>query len=100
MRRAAAARGVELLSHARQARRQDFIDFNLILAMDRENYADLLRIGGGVDDGAKLQLFCELCDEHDEEEVPDPYYGGDDGFEHVLDILEDGCGNLLASLER
>ncbi len=44
---------------------------------------------------AKVRLFCEFCTDHDDTEVPDPYYGGDAGFEKVLDLLEDGCRNLL-----
>ena len=99
MRRAASARGIDLLSRARHATRSDFDEFDLVLAMDRENLRDLEEIRGQRGARAELKLFCELCTDHDEEEVPDPYYGGDEGFEHVLDLLEDGCRNLIASLQ-
>jgi len=46
----------------------------------------------------KIKLFCEYCSDHDETEVPDPYYGGDRGFDHVMDLIEDGCRNLLKEL--
>lgn len=98
MRRAARARGIELNGTARQVRESDFAEFDLILTMDEENFAGVTRIGHGTAGGATVRRFCEYLTEHDESEIPDPYYGGDEGFEHVLDLLEDGCAELLRSI--
>lgn len=96
--RAAARRGYDLSSlRARQVTSRDFEDFDLILAMDRDNLASLRRIGGGRGD-SRLSLFLEFAREHEEREVPDPYYGGERGFEHVLDLVEDAGRGLLAHL--
>ncbi|MDF1825165.1 MAG: low molecular weight phosphotyrosine protein phosphatase [Verrucomicrobiales bacterium] len=93
---AARARGIEMTGRARQVKPEDFAEFDYIFAMDRSNYEDLLEVKDRCDHpGAQLLLFCELCEEHEEEEVPDPYYGGPAGFEKVLDLLADGCGAFL-----
>lgn len=98
MRAAAAGRGYDLQSRARRVEAADFQRFDLIVAMDNENFADLDAIGRG--EGAGLVRMCDYCTRHDVTEVPDPYYGGPDGFERVLDILEDACGNLLARISE
>lgn len=95
MTKAATARGIEMRGRARQVRARDFEEFDLILAMDRENLADLERLADGPEDLAKIRLFCDFCTEHPHQEVPDPYYGGEAGFELVLDLLEDGCVEIL-----
>jgi protein-tyrosine phosphatase len=93
MRAAAGARGYQLESRARRVEPGDFARFDLIVAMDDANYEELLEMDTGQ--GARLVRMCAYCTRHDESEVPDPYYGGPEGFEHVLNILEDACGNLL-----
>lgn len=93
---AAAARGVELTSRARQVGAADFGDFDLIVAMDRSNHGNLVALAGG--DESKLRLLREYGGDADLD-VPDPYYGGEDGFEEVLDIIERNCGLLLDELE-
>lgn len=98
MRAAAENRGIGLPSRARQVRRADLDQFDLILAMDDDNLADLRSIRGQRETRGELRRFCDLCSNHDDPEVPDPYYGGDEGFEHVLDLLHDGCSNLIAEL--
>ena len=95
MRSAGAARGIEILGAARQVNRSDLDRFDLVLAMDRENLADLQLLDPEQTARAKIRLFCDYCTEHDVTDVPDPYYGGDAGFELVLDLLEDGCAGLL-----
>lgn len=96
MREAASRRGIDMKGHARQVAVEDFSRFDHIFAMDRENHAELLRLRERCPNPrAELHLFCEFCEEHDEEEVPDPYYGGPEGFEKVLDLLEDGCAGFL-----
>jgi protein-tyrosine phosphatase len=89
---AAAARGVTIEGVARQVRPSDFEEFDLILAMDRNNHANLLAMEGA--DPEKVRLFREMAGEG-ELDVPDPYYGADDGFTEVLDILERGCEAVL-----
>ncbi len=85
------------LSHqrARQATVQDFEDFDLIFAMDCSNLANLARLRP---DGAtaKLSLFLDLLPDQPLREVPDPYY--EDGFDAVLDLIEDGCDALIKQI--
>lgn len=94
MRAAAAKRGYALESRARGVVEEDFDHFDLIVAMDKANRSDLLRFGGA----AEVVLFSDYLGDEWPREVPDPYYGGDAGFEQVLDMLEAGCGPLLESL--
>jgi len=89
---AATERGVEIGGTARQVRTEDFEEFDLILAMDRDNHSNLLAMDGSEPE--KVRLFREMAGEG-ELDVPDPYYGGDDGFDEVLDILERGCMVVL-----
>lgn len=91
---AAAQRGYELTSlRARQAVAEDFRRFDLILAMDHDNLKNLERLRPSTS-GAELDLFLRRyqlrCDA-----VPDPYYGGPDGFEEVLDLIEQASVALL-----
>ncbi|KAL8158496.1 hypothetical protein V2J09_000033 [Rumex salicifolius] len=106
MRLSAKRRGVEITSISRPIRPSDFNEFDLILAMDKQNRADILKAFSGwkkrhnLPDEAskKVKLMCSYCKRHDEEEVPDPYYGGAQGFEKVLDLLDDACESLLDSI--
>ncbi|KAL6566933.1 hypothetical protein OROMI_015337 [Orobanche minor] len=106
MRKASKKRGIEITSISRPIRPSDFSDFDLILAMDRQNKEDILeaferwrhREPLPADADKKVQLMCSYCKKHDEAEVPDPYYGGQEGFEKVLDILEDACESLLQNV--
>ena len=95
MRACASDLGYDLTSIARQVSLSDFDSFDLILAMDKENLADLRQLQSRNPGRAEVRLFCDFCSEHDETEVPDPYYGGDEGFEKVLDLIEDGCRGIL-----
>lgn len=93
---AAQNRGIEMKGSARQVTPDDFSKFDLILAMDRSNYQDLVAVSERCSNiTARLEMFCDYCDHHDESEVPDPYYGGESGFHKVLDLLEDGCANIV-----
>ena len=80
----------------RQVSDADFQEYDLILAMDRANYAELKR-RSPTRFHSKIQLFLKYGSS-DEREVPDPYYGGDEGFDHVLDLVEDACEGLLQRL--
>jgi protein-tyrosine phosphatase len=93
---AAAERGVELTGEARQVARGDFDGFDLLIAMDRQNERDLLRMARSEEDRQKVRLLRSYAD--GDLDVPDPYYGGDDGFEHVLDLVEAACRGVLDSL--
>ncbi|KAJ4971114.1 hypothetical protein NE237_004213 [Protea cynaroides] len=106
MRAASKRRGIEITSISRPIRPSDFKDFDLILAMDKQNREDILEALNGwrfkeplpSDAHKKVRLMCSYCKKHDETEVPDPYYGGPQGFEKVLDILEDACESLLDNI--
>ncbi len=94
---AARERGIELVGVARQVTRADFDDYDLIVAMDRANERDLRALG----DPSKVVLLRSYDPEAvaaGELDVPDPYYGGDDGFEHVLDVVDRAARGLLAEL--
>jgi protein-tyrosine phosphatase len=95
MRNAGQNRGYDLSSRARQVTEDDLRLHDLVLVMDRQNLRDVLSYDSKSQFSSKIRLFCEFCADHDEEEVPDPYYGGEQGFEHVLDLLEDGCRGVL-----
>ena len=95
---AAAGRGYDLSSlRARQVSESDFSRFDRILAMDRDNL-ELLRQACPAEHRNKLRLFLEYSSNHAEREVPDPYYGGADGFQHVLDLIEDAARGLIEDL--
>jgi protein-tyrosine phosphatase len=97
---AAARRGIPLESRARQFVRADFARFDLVVAMDKKNREVLRRMAGSeAATLAKIHLLRTFDPESPPHaDVPDPYYGGDEGFEEVLDICEDACLALLAHL--
>lgn len=82
---------------ARQVRNEDFAAFDLILAMDRNNLQELQE-RAPPDARAKVQLFLDYAPEQPVREVPDPYYGGSNGFEEVLDLIEAAARGLLRRL--
>jgi protein-tyrosine phosphatase len=99
-RKAAATRGYDLSSlRARRVSDFDFVRFDRILAMDRDNL-EMLRQACPVEHRHKVRLFLEYARNFAEREVPDPYYGGAEGFEHVLDLVEDAAAGLIESLGR
>ena len=97
---AARSRGIALVGAARVFARDDFDDFDLILAADARNLRDL-RAAAPAGARADLHLLREFDPGSagaPDLDVPDPYYGGDDGFEHVLDLVEAACRGLLDAL--
>ncbi|TAJ81511.1 MAG: low molecular weight phosphotyrosine protein phosphatase [Gallionellaceae bacterium] len=98
--RAAKRRGYEM-GHlrGRQVEAADFARFDYVLAMDEANLSILLRLRPR-DAQSHLGLFLEFAERHSEREVPDPYYGGADGFERVLDMVEDAAGGLLKHIRQ
>lgn len=100
MSQAASQRGYTLTSRARRVNADDFNTFDLILAMDKDNFRDLDALRKKTQGKATLKLFCDFCQAHSTEEVPDPYYGGAEGFETVLDLIEDGCQQIVVQLRK
>ena len=84
---------------ARKVTVQDFEDFDLILAMDNANLEYLLQIAPEYQQ-SKAMLFLDFAKNHQESEVPDPYYGGANGFRFVLDLVEDASDGLLARIKK
>ena len=98
--REAARRGYDLSPlRGRQIAASDFQRFDYILAMDKDNLAELQSICPPGFSG-HLGLLLDFAPDSTLEEVPDPYYGGDRGFETVLDLIESACDGLLAELSR
>ena len=98
--RSAQQRGYDMSKlRGRQVEVGDFRRFDYVLAMDRANLAILQRITP-ADSTTQPQLFLEYARHHREREVPDPYFGGTDGFEQVLDMVEDAAQGLLEDIRQ
>ena len=96
MQKHANARGYSLNSISRKFRfPDDYEEFDYILAMDNQNFNDLMRLDKDGIYRHKLYKMTDYCQALNAMEVPDPYYGGPQGFETVIDIIEDACDNLL-----
>ena len=97
---AASRRGIDLSNQqARRVQEEDLAVFDYIVAMDSSNYRKLLEYcppGNEV----KLRMFMEYAPDLPEQDVPDPYYGGPNGFERVLDLIEEAAMGLLASIRQ
>ena len=83
---------------ARKVKVEDFDNFDLILAMDNDNIEEMNKIAPAHLQH-KISLFLEFANNHEETEVPDPYYGGVNGFRFVLDLVEDASDGLIAQLK-
>jgi len=98
--RAAKQRGYDMSGlRGRQVEVADFTRFDYVLAMDNANMAILYRLCPQPQRD-RLGLFLEYANKHKEREVPDPYYGGEDGFERVLDMVEDAATGLLLHIQK
>jgi protein-tyrosine phosphatase len=96
---AARRRGVTLAGAAQQVRAADFRRFDLLIAMDRGNLRELLAVAPDEEAAEKVRLLREFDPASSGDlDVPDPYYGGDRGFETVLDMVEAACRGLLDEL--
>ena len=91
----ASLRGYELKSIARSFEEEDFENFDLIITMDEDNFQQIQWRDQKRNYTAKIRRMTDFCSSKTFSEVPDPYYGGNQGFENVLDILEDACNGLL-----
>lgn len=90
--------GINLKGKARQLEAFDLEYFDLILAMDKSNYANILALDPQKKYHHKVKLMCDFSHNYPDKEVPDPYYGGQSGFEYVIDLLTDGCSQLLKEI--
>lgn len=96
MRAHAARRGYRLTHRSRPVRRSDFSDFDLIVGMDASNLSRLKSLAATPEEEAKIVSMASFCKKHPGwDHIPDPYYEGAEGFELVLDLLEDACSELL-----
>jgi len=97
---AARKRGVDLSGQrARQAIAEDFTRFDYILAMDRDNHGNLRALSPDGEEH-RLHLFLDFAPGAETRDVPDPYYGGAGGFDHVLDLIEEASRGLLAHIRK
>jgi low molecular weight protein-tyrosine phosphatase len=99
---AAHAHGVALVGTARQVRAQDFEDFDYLVAMDGDNLRALRSLARGAQERAKVRLLREFdpasaggAADAGDLDVPDPYYGGEDGFDEVFELVQAACAGLL-----
>lgn len=91
----AGKRGYDVTSISRPVKSYDFEDFDLVIGMDNSNIDDLMDRAATPDQQKKIHKMTEYCRKFDNDYVPDPYYGGAEGFDLVLDLLEDACAGLL-----
>ena len=101
MQETAQKHGIELVSKARQLSISDFEKFDYILAMDQSNYNNIINLKERSNTQKEPQIYLMRAfdlEEHQNKEVPDPYYGGMDGFDEVYQILKRSCENFLDKL--
>lgn len=84
---------------ARQFKSLDFEDFDILLAMDASNLANMLKLAPNAELARKARLVMDHAPNHPEREVPDPYFGGDEGFDHVYRMLVEACNAVLDEVE-
>ena len=102
MRLTAQERQININSRARQINKSDFGKFNYIVTMDNSNFSNVMRLrnSDSNSDLAKIIKIQDYSSVFKEAEVPDPYFGGEEGFEYVLDILEDSVEGFLNSISK
>jgi protein-tyrosine phosphatase len=98
--RTARRRGIDLSGiRARRVMPEDLRVFDYVLAMDQDNHSDLSALSTRGDDRRKVRLLLDYAPHLPTREVPDPYYGGANGFEQVMDLIEEGARGLLAHIQ-
>ncbi len=100
MRQHGARRGYKFDSLSRKFTSEDFYDFDIILVMDDSNYHNVMRLAPDLDSQKKVYRMVEFSQRFGHDHIPDPYYSGADGFELVLDLLEDACEALLNRMKK
>ena len=98
MRQTAARRGYDLQSRSRKIKPDDLDTFDLVIAMDRENLQDIKEVH--PDPTASVKLLSDFLDDQWPTDVPDPYYGGDEGFEYVVDMIEAAVPKIFEHLTQ
>ncbi len=100
MRQHGTHRGYQFDSLSRKFTSRDFDNFDLILAMDDNNYRNIVRLALDLESKSKVHRMVEFSEKYGHDHIPDPYYSGSDGFEQVLDLLEDACEGLLKKIKE
>ena len=100
MRQTAKNRGYELTSISRPVIASDFDEFDYLIAMDDHNYDDLRQKAGNTAQMDKILRMRDFFSDKSYDHVPDPYYGGSQGFEMVIDLLEDASDNLIQFIQK
>lgn len=96
MRQAGELRGYSTKHRSRPVRRHDFDHFDRIVCMDRQNWSGLMAMASNEEQKKKIYYMSDFSTKYRGEEVPDPYYGGEEGFDRVIDMLEEACDGLLS----
>ena len=97
---AAKARGYDLsMQRARQIKEMDFWDFDYVIAMDSQNHSDLSMMAP-TNAQDRIRMFLSFAPKEGITDVPDPYYGGSNGFDHVLDLVEAASLGLLQEIRK
>ena len=89
------SRGYEVTGTSRQIRESDLEEFDLIVTMDETNLNEVRELDRSGKNHPKIRPLVSFCRIHEDRRVPDPYYGGQAGFDHVIRLLEDGCSGIL-----
>ena len=92
--------GFTVTGNARKIEVRDLETFDLIVTMDESNLADVRSLDPSGYSHAKIRPFVSFCRHHNDLRVPDPYYGGQRGFDHVIALLKDGCQGILGEIEN
>jgi protein-tyrosine phosphatase len=91
--------GIDLTKQkARQFKKSDFDKFDIIYAMDTENYNNICKLAGSMEDSNKVKLILNEITQESNSSVPDPYYGGDNGFENVYQMLDIACDKIMENI--
>jgi len=98
MAQALRVRGYPVTGRSRKIVPDDLRNFDLIVTMDESNFADVRWLDSERRFHDKIRPFMSFCQRHSDRRVPDPYYGGQRGFDHVINLLEDGCDGILTEL--
>jgi protein-tyrosine phosphatase len=92
--------GIDLSSHrGRQFEREDFEEFDLIYAMDKENHANILYLARGEEDTKKVKMILNEINPGSNMSVPDPWYGGEKDFEKVFNLLDKACDIIIENIQ-
>lgn len=97
MKHAASMRGYDLTSRARQISPRDLSAFDLVITMDKENYREVNALATGP--APHVRMLSDFLEGEWPRDVPDPYYGGEEGFETVLNMLESACPKIIETLQ-